>query len=111
MRVAWRFPRVGLVGRPRPGYLSTDGSFGNSLQWPFTLDVTRNPSYFFGSDSQLSRQEDQRFCFPETGQGIFRIERPARLKLDRIEAATSLRDLAALPGNRFEALVGDRRGQ
>ena len=38
-------------------------------------------------------------------------ERPARLKLDRMEAATSLRDLSALPGNRFEALVGDRKGQ
>jgi toxin HigB-1 len=38
-------------------------------------------------------------------------ERPARLKLDRVEAATSLRDLAALPGNRFEALAGDRKGQ
>lgn len=38
-------------------------------------------------------------------------ERSARLKLDRVEAATSLRDLAALPGNRFEALLGDRKGQ
>lgn len=38
-------------------------------------------------------------------------ERSARLKLDRMEAATSLRDLIALPGNRFEALVGDRKGQ
>jgi proteic killer suppression protein len=38
-------------------------------------------------------------------------ERPARLKLDRVEAATSLRDLAALPGNRFEVLHGDRNGQ
>jgi proteic killer suppression protein len=38
-------------------------------------------------------------------------ERSARLKLDRLEAATSLRDLAALPGNRFEALAGDRKGQ
>jgi len=28
-----------------------------------------------------------------------------------MEAATSLRDLAALPGNRFEALAGDRNGQ
>jgi len=28
-----------------------------------------------------------------------------------MEAATSLRDLAALPGNHFEALVGDRKGQ
>jgi proteic killer suppression protein len=37
-------------------------------------------------------------------------DRAARLKLDRLEAATSLRDLAALPGNRFEALLGDRKG-
>ena len=39
------------------------------------------------------------------------IERAARLKLDRLESATGLRDLAALPGNRFEALSGDRKGQ
>ena len=38
-------------------------------------------------------------------------ERAARLKLDRLEAATGLKDLAALPGNRFEALSGDRKGQ
>ena len=39
------------------------------------------------------------------------IERQARMKLDRLEAAVSLKDLAALPGNRFEALKGDRKGQ
>ena len=39
------------------------------------------------------------------------IERAARLKLDRLEAAIVLGDLAALPGNRFEALKGDRKGQ
>ena len=38
-------------------------------------------------------------------------EGAARLKLDRLEAATSIKDLAVLPGNRFEALKGDRRGQ
>ena len=38
-------------------------------------------------------------------------ERSARLKLDRLESAASLGDLAALPGNRFEALLGDRKGQ
>jgi proteic killer suppression protein len=38
-------------------------------------------------------------------------ERSARLKLDRMELATSLQDLAALPGNRFEALAADRKGQ
>ena len=39
------------------------------------------------------------------------IERSAQLKLDRLDAAVSLKDLAALPGNRFEALLGDRKGQ
>jgi proteic killer suppression protein len=39
------------------------------------------------------------------------VERSARLKLDRLEAATSLRDLAGLPGNHFESLLGERRGQ
>ncbi|MGA2205253.1 MAG: type II toxin-antitoxin system RelE/ParE family toxin [Terracidiphilus sp.] len=39
------------------------------------------------------------------------IERPARLKLDRLDAATAVKDLAALPGNRFEVLSGDRKGQ
>src|SRR5438093_2750889 len=37
------------------------------------------------------------------------IHRSARLKLDRLEAATMLKDLAALPGNRFDALAGDRK--
>jgi len=39
------------------------------------------------------------------------IERPARLKLDRLEAAVTPRDLAVLPGNRFEALKANRKGQ
>ena len=39
------------------------------------------------------------------------IERAARLKLDRLEAAHTVHDLAGLPGNRFEALKGDRKGQ
>jgi toxin HigB-1 len=37
-------------------------------------------------------------------------ERKAELKLDQLEAATSLLDLD-LPGNRLEALKGDHQGQ
>ena len=37
-------------------------------------------------------------------------EHKAELKLDQLDAATSLLDLS-LPGNRFEALKGDRQGQ
>ena len=33
------------------------------------------------------------------------------MRLDRLEAAQSLTDLGALPGNRLEALKGDREGQ
>ena len=40
-----------------------------------------------------------------------RFEHAARLRLDRLEAAMNLHDLAVLPGNRFEALKGDRKGQ
>ena len=39
------------------------------------------------------------------------IERAARLKLDRLEAAVTLTDLAVLPGNRLERWKGDRKGQ
>jgi len=39
------------------------------------------------------------------------IERQARRKLEIIEAATSLDDLRSPPGNRLEALSGNRKGQ
>jgi proteic killer suppression protein len=51
------------------------------------------------------------FAAGERVNALSGIERSARLKLDRLETATTLADLAALPGNRFEALKGDRRGQ
>ena len=35
----------------------------------------------------------------------------ARLLGSSLEAATTLQDLAALPGNRFEMLKGNRKGQ
>lgn len=51
------------------------------------------------------------FAIGKRVKAFFGIERAARLKLDRLEAATSILDLAALPGNRFEALKGIRKGQ
>ena len=37
--------------------------------------------------------------------------RRAEMKFDQLDAALSLQDLSALPGNRLEALKGDCRGQ
>ena len=51
------------------------------------------------------------FALGERVKAFSGIDRAARLKLDRLEAAVTLRDLAVLPGNRFEALKGDRKGQ
>ena len=51
------------------------------------------------------------FASGEPVKAFSGIERPARLKLDRLEAATNISDLASLPGNRFEVLKGDRKGQ
>ncbi|HUR36913.1 MAG TPA: type II toxin-antitoxin system RelE/ParE family toxin [Terriglobales bacterium] len=39
------------------------------------------------------------------------IERAALRKLRQLDAATGLRDLQSPPGNRLEALKGDRTGQ
>ena len=39
------------------------------------------------------------------------VARVAQRKLQQLHAARELQDLAAFPGNRLEALAGDRRGQ
>jgi len=39
------------------------------------------------------------------------VERPARLVLDRLEAAQTLHDVSALQSNRLETLDGERNGQ
>jgi proteic killer suppression protein len=52
-----------------------------------------------------------RFAAGEMVRKFSVFARQAEVRLDRLEAATSLADLAALPGNRLEALRGDRAGQ
>ena len=53
----------------------------------------------------------ERFASGQRVREFSDFARQAETRLDRLEAATSLVDLAALPGNRLEALKGDRRGQ
>lgn len=52
-----------------------------------------------------------RFAGGERIRDFSGFARQAEIRLDRLEAATSLSDLAALRGNRLEALKGDRQGQ
>ncbi|WP_316231494.1 type II toxin-antitoxin system RelE/ParE family toxin [Bradyrhizobium sp. SZCCHNR1051] len=53
----------------------------------------------------------ERFANGDVVKEFSGFARQAEIRLDRLEAATSLKDLAALPGNRLEALKGDRQGQ
>ena len=58
------------------------------------------------------RSPDTEALFQDQGVARFRaIERPARRKLLYLNQARSLRDLIVPPGNRLEALKGDRKGQ
>ena len=56
-------------------------------------------------------QRTRDFAIGKRVKAFSDIERTARLKLDRLEAAVAIGDLAVLPGNRFEKLKGDRKGQ
>jgi proteic killer suppression protein len=74
------------------------------------LDVTGN--YWIILTGVILSYRDKRtrdFAAGKRVKAFSGLERSARLKLDRMEAATSIRDLAALPGNRFENLAGDRK--
>jgi proteic killer suppression protein len=54
----------------------------------------------------------ERLWSRQRGRGIDpRIERSALRKLAMLDAAESLEDLRTPPGNRLEALTGDRAGQ
>ena len=49
---------------------------------------------------------DREFC-----RRLAAMEKIARLRLDRLHVATSVKDLSAIPGHRLEKLEGDRKGQ
>ncbi len=53
----------------------------------------------------------ERFAAGQNVKEFSGITRQTEIRLDRLEAATSVADLAGLPGNRLETLRGDRAGQ
>jgi toxin HigB-1 len=56
-------------------------------------------------------KDTERLYHRERMKRFAAIELVARRKLRQIDSATELRDLASPPGNRLEALRGDREGQ
>jgi toxin HigB-1 len=56
-------------------------------------------------------KETQRLFRREFSRPFQAIAAVAKRKLDHVHAATSLADLAAVPGNQLQALKGNRAGQ
>lgn len=75
------------------------------------LDVTRKREVLFSMIVSYRDKRTREFAAGKRVKAFSGAERSARLKLDRLEAATQLKDLAELPGNRFEALTGDYKGR
>jgi toxin HigB-1 len=55
-------------------------------------------------------RKTERFAKGDRVKEFSGFSRQAERRLDRLEAATSLKDLAAIPGNQLETLDGNRRG-
>ena len=76
-----------------------------------TLDVTHNAVYIY--PHMIGSYRDKRTRSFAGGQRVKAFDgfvRKLSMKLDQLDAATSLRDLD-LPGNCLEALKSDRKGQ
>jgi proteic killer suppression protein len=58
-----------------------------------------------------ANKETEQFSLGSHVRRFENIERAARLKLNKLKDAAALADIANLPGNRFEKLKGDRKGQ
>jgi proteic killer suppression protein len=84
---------------------------GGSIEVLRSFDVKRHHRYFLTNDRELPGCQTERFAKGERVKEFSGFARQAEKRLDRLEAATSLQDLAALPGNALEPLRGDRKGQ
>ena len=83
----------------------------HTSQEDFMIYVKRNTCYFALMIVSYRDSRTRRFANGERIREFSGFARQAEIRLDRLDAAGSLKDLAALPGNRLEALKGDRQGR
>jgi proteic killer suppression protein len=77
----------------------------------FTLDVSRNSNYIILMILSYRDARTERFARGVRVKSFEPFRRQAENRLERLDAARDLADLAALPGNRLEKLAGNRKGQ
>jgi len=76
-----------------------------------TVDVINGSRYYSFVIKSFRCKDTERLFTRERVKRFRNIEQVARRKLELIHAAVSLSDLRVPPGNRLEALKGDRAGQ
>lgn len=76
-----------------------------------TLDVTANRCYHAGMIVSFRDKRTREFAEGRYVKAFSGFSRQTEMKLDQLDAAIRVRDLAVLPGNRLETLKGDRKGQ
>jgi toxin HigB-1 len=83
--------------------------------WPFrrliTLDVNHATRYYSGVIVSFRSAETEALANGRRVKRLESIEVVARRKLRQLQIAGRLEDLRVPPGNRLEALKGDRAGQ
>ena len=75
------------------------------------IDVNHIFDTLIGMIQSYRDKRTQRFALGQRVKEFAGYVRPAELRLDRLDAAASFRDLSAFRGNRLEALSGNRSGQ
>jgi proteic killer suppression protein len=76
-----------------------------------TLEILSAEYYYIGLIRSFKDARAEKLLNNERVVELVAIEDQARTRLIRLNAAQSLRDLAAFRGNRLEALKGKRAGQ
>ena len=103
------FCRGGLAG-----WLVSPQAFPRRCQCVFlffTVDVSRKSGYGLIMILSFRDKRTQDFAEGERVRAFSGFERAAHKRLLLLNLAKNLQALRALPGNRLEALVGNRKGQ
>lgn len=104
---------TGVLGRATPQACQTYSARCSTapVRLQKNVDALRH-AYYLVSMIKSFKCKDTEKLFNDRDVKKFRsISRKARMKLEMINAAVSLKGLKIPPGNRLEALKGDRKGQ
>jgi toxin HigB-1 len=94
------------------GARALDGDHDPAVSFAAVCQLTYNVARYLSAAIRSFKDRRTEALYRGEAVAAFQaIRRVAARKLDMLDAATQLSDLRAQPGNRLEALKGERRGQ